>query len=69
MDKLAGEPQLIDVNESFCDDGVCRARVGDQLTYFDNNHLSASFASTLGDYFVPTLQAAADDAEKKPSRD
>lgn len=62
MEKLAGEPRLIDVNDSFCDEGVCRARVGDMLTYFDNNHLSASFASTLGDYFAPTLRAAADDA-------
>ncbi len=64
MKKLAGKPEFIDVNDAFCDDGVCRARVGDQLTYFDNNHLSASFSSTLGDYFVPTLQAAADDAEE-----
>ncbi len=63
MEKLAGEPRLIDVNETFCDDGICRARVGDLLTYFDNNHLSASFASTLGDYFAPTLQDAADGAE------
>jgi peptidoglycan/LPS O-acetylase OafA/YrhL len=63
MDKLAGEPRLIDVNDAFCADGVCRARVGDTLTYFDNNHLSASFSSTLGKYFAPTLQDAADDAE------
>ncbi len=64
MEKLAGRPRLIDVNDSFCDEGICRARVGDQLTYFDNNHLSASFASMLGDYFAPTLQDAADDAEQ-----
>jgi peptidoglycan/LPS O-acetylase OafA/YrhL len=63
MRKLAGNPRFIDVNDAFCDDGLCRARVGDVLTYFDNNHLSASFSSTLGDYFKPTLQAAADDAE------
>jgi peptidoglycan/LPS O-acetylase OafA/YrhL len=63
MKKLAGEPRLIDVNDSFCDHGVCRARVGDTLTYFDNNHLSASFSRTLGDYFEPTLRDAAHDAK------
>jgi hypothetical protein len=63
MTKLAGDPRFIDVNDAFCDDGLCKARIGDTLTYFDNNHLSASFSSTLGDYFEPTLQDAADDAE------
>ena len=55
MKKLAGDPQFIDVNDAFCDDGLCRARVGDTLTYFDNNHLSASFSSTLGEYFAPLV--------------
>ena len=63
MEKLAGEPRFIDVNDAFCDDGLCKARIGDTLTYFDNNHLSASFSSTLGDYFEPSLQDVADDAE------
>ena len=68
MDKLAGEPRLIDVNESFCDDKFCRAEVDGVLTYFDNNHLSASFAKTLGSYFEESVEDVVDDAEQVASR-
>ena len=50
-------PRFIDVNEAFCDDGVCRARVGDRLTYFDNNHLSATRSRALKGYFAESIRA------------
>lgn len=62
MQKLAGEPRLIDVNPAFCDGDFCRAEVDGLLTYFDNNHLSASFAATLGRFFEDSIADVEEDA-------
>ena len=65
MDELVGEPELIDVNDSFCDDKFCRAEVDGVLTYFDNNHLSASFARTLGGYFEDSVADVVEASERR----
>ncbi|MDP2775032.1 MAG: acyltransferase family protein [Nocardioides sp.] len=56
MAALGGEPRLIDVNNELCDESTCHVEVGDTVTYFDDQHLSASFVRSLEHYFVPTVE-------------
>jgi peptidoglycan/LPS O-acetylase OafA/YrhL len=57
MSALAGQPRLIDVNSELCDERTCHVRVDDTVTYFDDQHLSASFVRSLESYFLPSVEA------------
>jgi len=57
MGALAGEPRLIDVNSELCDEQTCHVKVHDTVTYFDDQHLSASFVRSLESYFLPSVEA------------
>lgn len=49
---------FIDVNKALCDDEFCYAERDGIVTYFDDNHLSASRARTLSSYFEASVQDA-----------
>jgi peptidoglycan/LPS O-acetylase OafA/YrhL len=49
---------LIDLTDHFCDDSMCHTVIGDVIAYFDDNHMSATFALTLVPYLEPLLQEA-----------
>ncbi|WP_309648708.1 acyltransferase family protein [Nocardioides sp.] len=57
MGRLAGRPRLIDVNKTICDDVYCRAEIDDTIAYFDDDHLSATMARSLKNYFKPTVDS------------
>ncbi len=57
MGRLAGDPRLIDVNKTICDDVYCRAEIDETIAYFDDDHLSASMARSLKKYFRPTVDS------------
>lgn len=54
--RLEGRGRLIDISQELCDDEVCRAKVGDTLVFFDDNHLSATFARSVSDYFETSVR-------------
>ncbi len=52
---LAGRPRLVDTTPAYCDTSICRARVDDVNTYYDDIHLGADLARTLTGYFAPVF--------------
>ncbi|MFA6574607.1 MAG: acyltransferase family protein [Nocardioides sp.] len=56
MQALTGDPRLIDVNSELCDESTCHVKVDDTVTYFDDQHLSATFVRSLESYFVPSVE-------------
>lgn len=61
---LTGKSRLIDVSQELCDESVCRAKVDDTLVFFDDNHISATFARSLSDYFEPSVANALPPVER-----
>jgi hypothetical protein len=53
---LAGSPRLVDATPAYCSATRCRATVRGANTYFDEIHLGARFAGTLGRYFAPVFR-------------
>jgi hypothetical protein len=55
-----GDPRIrmVDLTDYICEDTTCPAAVGKVVVYFDNSHLSASYAKTLAPYLAPHLRAA-----------
>ena len=49
---------VIDLRDSICPKGICRARVGSNIVYRDSKHLTASFVRTLGPALRKALDAA-----------
>lgn len=47
-----------DLSNVLCDQQICRAAVGKTILYRDSEHLSATYALTLQDYFEEILLAA-----------
>jgi peptidoglycan/LPS O-acetylase OafA/YrhL len=58
MKKLAGTSRLIDITDEMCDETTCFATSEDGVTYFDDRHISATFAQTLEEYFEETVRSA-----------
>ena len=56
MRALSGEPRLIDVNSELCDEDTCHVKVHGTVTYFDDQHLSATFVRSLEPYFLPSVE-------------
>lgn len=48
----------IDLHSNFCDDAGCHVVIGGVVTFFDNNHLTLTYARTL----APFLERALDEA-------
>ncbi|MBX0300985.1 acyltransferase [Cryobacterium sp. 1639] len=55
--RLSGAP-LVDMTEFLCTDATCHAVTGDLVVYFDDNHLTYTFAQTLSPILGSKLQAA-----------
>ena len=49
---------VLDSTDLFCDDTVCSPVVGDRNAYRDPNHLTASFAASLGSRLTVAIQQA-----------
>lgn len=60
--RLPPDAQLINVNNALCDRDVCHAELDGIVSYFDDNHLSATRARALSTYFRPSVLAAVDPA-------
>jgi hypothetical protein len=48
----------LDLADHICGPTVCPAVIGGVPVYFDNSHLSATFARTLVPYIEPALERA-----------
>lgn len=57
LKSVLGGRRTIDVNPFFCNDKVCKGKVGSTRTWFDDLHLSASMSTKLASYFEPTVDA------------
>jgi len=47
----------IDLHPNFCVDGGCRVVIGGVITFFDNNHLTLTYARTLAPYLQHSLES------------
>jgi hypothetical protein len=50
--------RLVDLTDRFCGPTECRAVNGNVITYFDEHHVTATYAHTLAPYLEPSLLAA-----------
>jgi hypothetical protein len=52
-----GDPDVrfADLNDHICDGSTCRAVNGGVITYFDNSHVSATYAASLAPYLGRVL--------------
>ena len=53
---------IIDTAPAFCAVDVCPAVIGDQVVYFDNSHITASYSKTLKPFLQPALKKILDEA-------
>jgi hypothetical protein len=58
--------ELIDLVPEVCPHGVCRAVIGNALTYRDSQHLTATFARTLSPWVAAGLREAGMPIPKHP---
>ena len=49
---------VVDMNDFFCEDGMCTPVVGGVVGYRDSHHLTATYATTLAPYLGERLEAA-----------
>ncbi len=52
--------QPLDMTDFLCFAGNCPVAIGGVITYFDSNHLTRSYVSTLAPYFLERFAAALD---------
>ena len=57
MQLLPDEPRLIDVTPEMCTAETCYAERDGTMTFFDDNHLSATLSRGLDTYFEESVQA------------
>lgn len=50
--------QVLDLTRYICQPKICAGAVGGVTAYFDNSHLTATYARTLAPYMAPTLTSA-----------
>jgi len=55
---MAGRVKEVDMNGFICDQTECPAVVGNVLVYFDANHMTSSYSTTLSTYLKPRLLAS-----------
>lgn len=56
--KLGGDVGTADLNDHLCREGRCYGANGGVVTYFDDSHLSATYAATLSPYLEPKVLGA-----------
>ncbi|MDQ2676687.1 MAG: hypothetical protein M3Y34_07735, partial [Actinomycetota bacterium] len=47
--------ELVDITPILCPEGVCRAVIGDAITYRGSNHMTATFAASLDPFIREEL--------------
>ena len=45
----------MDMTDVVCPDGACRPAVGNMIVYFDDDHLTASWVTSVGDELAARL--------------
>ncbi|MFB1082231.1 acyltransferase family protein [Jeotgalibacillus sp. JSM ZJ347] len=63
LDRVPENVTFLNVNDYFCDDETCHAVIGNVLTYFDNNHITATYARTLGPVIKPHVMRVLENRE------
>ncbi|AUI52700.1 hypothetical protein AC20117_19785 [Arthrobacter crystallopoietes] len=48
--------KTVNMDQYFCEDGVCHAAIGSVVTFFDGSHITATYAKTLAPYLDQALQ-------------
>ncbi|HUN35500.1 MAG TPA: acyltransferase family protein [Trebonia sp.] len=54
---MGGQVSLIDMTQYFCTSTTCPSVIGNVVVYFDNKHLTRSYAQTLAPYLEVKLRA------------
>ncbi|MGW7540776.1 acyltransferase family protein [Streptomyces sp. NPDC054770] len=49
---------VVDSLPAFCADNVCPTVIADQIVYFDNSHMTGSYAKSLAPFLKPTVKKA-----------
>jgi peptidoglycan/LPS O-acetylase OafA/YrhL len=62
LPELPPGAQLIDFDDALCNADVCPAKTGDVVSFFDDDHLSATRSAMLSDYFLPSIDAVSGSA-------
>ncbi|WP_067597908.1 acyltransferase family protein [Nocardiopsis listeri] len=57
--------RFLDLTDSLCEDGVCHGVIGNQLVYYDTDHLSYAFSRSLAVVMEPQLLEAVGQAVPK----
>lgn len=63
--EVPANTDTIDVNDYFCDGETCYYIVGNVITHFDSNHMTATFARTLAPVMKPAILEALEDDKKQ----
>lgn len=53
----------INMSDLVCPENMCPASIGNIYTYFDNHHITATYAETASDFFIERALQALDQAE------
>lgn len=56
MRPLSGSPRYIEVNDAVCSAKTCRGKIDGVFTFYDDFHLSATRAATLGRFFAGSVR-------------
>ena len=52
--------KIIDTEDAFCANSVCPSVIGDQVVYYDNSHVTASYSKTVKPYMEPLVKEILD---------
>jgi hypothetical protein len=63
-----GLTRFVSLDRFVCDELFCHPTVGGVVAYFDEQHLTATFARTLARPLTPALDALAGEVRRRPSR-
>jgi hypothetical protein len=58
LPELPDGARFIDLDEALCTDDVCPAKTDGVVNFFDDDHLSATRAAMLSDFFRPSIEQA-----------
>ncbi|MGQ5648935.1 acyltransferase family protein [Streptomyces sp. EKR5.2] len=52
--------KIIDTTDAFCGNDICPSVIGDQVVYYDNSHVTASYSKTVKPYLEPLVKQILD---------
>ncbi|MFI6577638.1 acyltransferase family protein [Nocardiopsis sp. NPDC050513] len=55
LEDVPGNTAFVDMTEYLCSDGVCPGVIGNQLAYYDSNHMSFAFSRSMATVLEPDL--------------